>query len=170
MILYLIAIGFIKLSILILCLRLFQIRRGVRIVIWIQIVVVAITTIATPFLYAFSCTVPRIPEEMMSMYHQVKNTRCKRENGIILLPSWVNLVTDVVTLVIPCWLVWGLQLPKRRRWGILAVLGTGAMYVIFFSLGCLLFLTHRHREDLKGSTPTDENRWCIESAPSVPRD
>jgi len=46
---------------------------------------------------------------------------------LLIVQGVVNVVSDFYLLVVPLPAVWGLKLPLKKRFGILAIFGTGSL-------------------------------------------
>ena len=122
MALHMVAMGAIKVTILVLYLRILAVRASVRIVIWIHLVAVVLTSIAAPMIYSLTCE-----QKTFIAPDGTECVSCVRRSSVALTAAAVNLFTDVTTLLIPLPLVWKLRLPKKTRMGVIGVLSTGVM-------------------------------------------
>jgi len=119
---YKVVIGFNKISILCLYLRIF-VDRSFRILCFINLsVVVAFTTGAT-FATIFQC----VP--IAASWDKSVEAECTDSTAFWYAWCIINIVTDVAILALPVREVWQLQLPSREKIGLLAVFSLGALSV-----------------------------------------
>lgn len=78
-------------------------------------------TVAVVFAQAFQCHLPR-PWDIQSGV-------CDNLNALYLGLGVTNVVTDVALIILPVILVWGVQLPLKKRWEISGVFGVRIMYL-----------------------------------------
>ena len=124
--LYLWAIFFLKMSILLLYFRLFSVRHKARMVIRCLMGLVVLSTLSAFFLYLFGC------RPISALWNPFVKGRCLGRSVILIPPGAVNLFTDICTVIIPCPLVWQLKLPTREKIGVIVVLVLGSMWVLMF--------------------------------------
>ena len=73
------------------------------------------------FLVMFQCT----PEE--KVWNPTTPGHCIDQSVILLRPAVANVVTDVFIAALPVQVIWGLQMPIRRKISITAVFATGLL-------------------------------------------
>ena len=122
MALHMVAMGAVKVAILVLYLRVFAVRPSVKIVIWIHLFAVVLTSTAAPIVYSVTCE-----QKVYTTPDGEECVSCVRRSSVALTAAAVNLFTDVTTLLIPLPLVWKLRLPKKTRMGVIGVLSAGVM-------------------------------------------
>lgn len=122
------ALTFTKLSILLFYRRIFS-SPSFRIPLWIGVAIVLAWGIAFFFLYLFQCT----PVNANWTTYAGTNRHC--------LPVTLNyanaistIVTDVMILTMPLPMIWGLQLPTRRKIALSGVFLLGALQAPLLSL------------------------------------
>jgi len=75
-----------------------------------------------------------------AILHPQKHPNAKCMNPLILfvIPSILNIITDVIILVLPISTVWSLQMSTRRKIGVLSVIGFGAAAVLISGLRIII--------------------------------
>ena len=128
-IVYPVSIGFAKMSILLLYLRIFKINRSLRLAIYAGIAFTALyyTAVAGVAIRSIvHCNgITRIADPFCKNYAK----------PVTIMNAVVNVVTDFYILVLPIPCIVKLQLSTRYRIGLLVVFGSGLVYVCSFSLG-----------------------------------
>ncbi|KAI9747561.1 MAG: hypothetical protein M1815_004093 [Lichina confinis] len=147
MALHMVAMGAIKVTILVLYLRILAVRASVRIVIWIHLVAVVLTSIAAPMIYSLTCE-----QKTFIAPDGTECVSCVRRSSVALTAAAVNLFTDVTTLLIPLPLVWKLRLPKKTRMGVIGVLSTGVIVCIVSSVRLAGYIHHVRDVDASYTT------------------
>ena len=126
MIIYGPTIFFVKLAILLQYLRMFAPTRSVNPSMWIAARVVIATTfvyyIISTFGTAFACS----PRERI-WNPLVTDGHCINNNSLILATCVFNIVSDVVILLLPSWMVWKLQIPRKKKIGIVLLFAIGLL-------------------------------------------
>ena len=118
------AFFFIKLSILLLYLRIFSPRRCARNFIYTGMLVVFLCNLSVTILFPALCA-PRKGENWLSSY---MSDRCKNHTIDSLIASAVlNFATDIYILVIPLPIVWKLHLSTKKRIGLIFIFATGIL-------------------------------------------
>ncbi|KAI9674703.1 MAG: hypothetical protein M1817_001606 [Caeruleum heppii] len=121
------AITFVKVSILLLYLRIFSgTKRKVRWMIHATIWFVVAYNFAGFWVVVFSC---RPVEKAYDL--TIKGGSCVNRNGLAIAGTVLNIFTDLVMVVIPMPLVWALQLPIRQK------IGVSLIFLTAF-LGCIM--------------------------------
>ena len=116
---------FIKISILILYMRVFSPHRQVRYWIYAGMGYTFITNTVTTVLFGALCA-PRNGQDYIIQYTApicVDNV-----DNLALAISIVNFVSDIYLLVLPLPMIWKLQLSPKRRMGLIAIFSTGILY------------------------------------------
>lgn len=117
---YIVAIMFAKISVLLLYLRFFRIADLTRRLIWIGLALTLITStafIGTEITQAVHC---------MGI-SALTNEFCISVNKITLVQAVVNVVLDFYILIIPLQQVYKLRVDTRKKLGVAAVFGVGFM-------------------------------------------
>ncbi|KAL9577510.1 MAG: hypothetical protein Q9212_006315, partial [Teloschistes hypoglaucus] len=118
------AIFVIKLSIFLLYLRLFAPNIRTRYLIYAGIVYNAITNIAIMVAFPAICA-PRGKDNWIS---SLEKTSCHNPlEDLAVAAGVLNFASDVYILLLPVPMIWGLQLPMRRKIGLLTVFATGSL-------------------------------------------
>ncbi|KAF2802068.1 uncharacterized protein BDZ99DRAFT_469119 [Mytilinidion resinicola] len=78
-----------------------------------------------------------------AIFHPENHPEAHCMNSLVLLiiPSILNIITDVIILVLPIPTVWQLQMSTRRKVGVLAVIGFGAAAVLIS--GCRIIILYQ---------------------------
>jgi hypothetical protein len=118
---YLIAILFVKLSILILYLRLSP-YPGFRVMVSIVMVVTVVYSLTFSFLIIFRCS-------SVAMAWNVKITHgsCISVKTIAVINGIINSTTDFAILLLPIPFLWPLSLPKRQRIALVLIYMTSSL-------------------------------------------
>ena len=53
---------------------------------------------------------------------------CIDINIAFITTAAINIISDVAILVLPMKIIWHLQMPIKRKWGVTAMFGTGVLY------------------------------------------
>ena len=125
----------IKVSIFLLYLRVFSTNLPTRLAIYMGIFSVVVYNAVCSALVLVFC-IPRHNEawvELFSIYRCFRN-----EQNVLIASGALNLITDIYVLCLPLPIVWSLQLPLRKRLGLIAIFMTGLMYVIRVRSGRVL--------------------------------
>jgi hypothetical protein len=123
------AAGFVRVSLLILYLRIFQVSYRANVMIWVGIVVTAIAHMA--FLIAYLIILVPSPSHQ-ELWAMPKNHAAP--NNIAAVSGVYGIVIDFYILAIPVQLVLGLHLPLGRKVGICAIFLTGLRLVMPWNL------------------------------------
>jgi hypothetical protein len=78
------------------------------------------------FTFLFQC----IPRE--KIWNPALEGRCIDNNGGVLSAGIINLVIDCGVLFTPIWAIWHLNMPLKRKLGVIAIFAVGFMYVPLF--------------------------------------
>lgn len=119
--LYLTAMSALKISVLLLYLRLFSVNRRAKMVIRITMGIVVIFFVAILFLYLFGC------QPLKGLWSSSPDGRCLDQASVLLGTAALNMASNFLTLVIPLPLVWRLQTTKKEKLSAMAVLATGSL-------------------------------------------
>lgn len=115
----------IKLSIFLLYLHIFAINRRTRGLIYGGIIVVLVGNITTTTLFGVFCT----PQDGDNWAETYRSPRCyQRSSDAALSVGLLNVITDFYILWIPLPLVWHLNLPTRKKIGLVLVFLQGLLY------------------------------------------
>lgn len=113
----------VKLSIFLLYLRIFAPNRKFRIYTYLGILWIFLLHAITTSLYAVFCA-PRGQENWLTSY---MSTRCRHDQKLALAASVFNLISDLYIICLPIPAVWKLQLPRKKKVGVLVVFMTGSL-------------------------------------------
>lgn len=119
--LYLAAMSVLKISVLLLYLRLFSVNHRAKVVIRLTIGIVVTFSVAILFLYLFGC------QPLKGLWSSSPEGRCLDQASVLLGTAALNMGSNFLTLVIPLPLVWRLQTSRKERIATMAVLGAGAL-------------------------------------------
>lgn len=114
--LYVVVMYFVKLSILLLYLRVFTIAKKLRIMTWITILVVTAYSLA-----GLIGTITRC---------NPSKGACDNVTHLSIISSVLNILTDIAILILPIRQVWKLQVSTKQRIGVLFVFALGSLYVV----------------------------------------
>jgi ABC-type multidrug transport system fused ATPase/permease subunit len=113
--------GVIKISILLLYLRLFSAKRTLKLVINGLIAFVAAYVLAFEISLAFSC------KPIKSLFRPDVRRKCHNIKHHVLVQACVNVLSDLLVLLVPIPTVLRLQLGKRRRMAIVVIFVVASM-------------------------------------------
>ena len=120
------ALGFTKLSILFFYRRIFR-GNLFNIVTWIVIAIVTLWMLAFTLLWLFACgNHPRI---LWTGFSEI-NSRCLNIFNQMIAGAVVDWILDVTVLVLPCAMVWQLQMPPRQKIYVCGIFLTGLISLI----------------------------------------
>ena len=86
----------------------------IAIVVVYNVVIIAVTI--------FACT-PR--EKFWNPL--ITEGHCLNQKIAVLILALLNIITDVAILLLPAWTIWKLQIPRRKRIGIILLFATGLL-------------------------------------------
>lgn len=116
-------LGFIKTSALSLYLRLSPNKKFRRVTLIMMAIVTAQAT-ANVLTCIFQCLpVSYVWEQVTPGSHG----KCVQINEFYLANAALNILTDFMTYTLPMPMLWELQLPKRQKIGLIAILGLGGL-------------------------------------------
>ncbi|KAL1963026.1 hypothetical protein VTN77DRAFT_8774 [Rasamsonia byssochlamydoides] len=121
---YKMTLGFTKLSIVLLYLRIFVIRTFQRVG-YVFLVMITIWTIGTIMATIFQCVPVRASWDV-----SIKNARCINKDAFWYAFAVTDTVTDFAIFVLPLRPILALQLPKREKIGLLAIFSIGAFVCV----------------------------------------
>lgn len=124
--LYIVAITFVKLSLLLFLYRIFHVDRKFRLVAWVLGAILAIWGTIAVFLSIFACR-PVAASWNFKLQNDPR-TRCSPKSyDTANAYGFCNIITDVVLMIMPVPLVWNMQMALKRKLGIVLVFATGAL-------------------------------------------
>ncbi|KAL8637703.1 MAG: hypothetical protein Q9228_005053 [Teloschistes exilis] len=133
------AIFVIKLSIFLLYLRLFAPNIRMRYLIYAGIVYNFVTNIAIMVAFPAICA-PRGSDNWIT---SLEKTSCHNPlEDLAVAAGALNFASDVYILLLPVPMIWGLQLPMRRKIGLLTVFATGSLLT-----GLIIRIKYGHNQD-----------------------
>ncbi|PBP17475.1 PTH11-like integral membrane protein [Diplocarpon rosae] len=145
---YVISLTFVKVSIILQYLRFFVGHR-IRLLAWLLLAFVIMCGIQVFFTSVFTCT-------PVSAFWGETEGRCINQVVIQFFNAGINILTDLLVLALPVKVVWGLQLPRRQKIGLMFVFGLGGFV-------CLVSILRLHA--LHVMTTSSNLTW--DSAPVV---
>lgn len=113
---------FAKCSILALYLRIFNVSRTLRVLIWIGIVLVSCTYVVGIPLFTYYCT-PRETEG----WNLLLLFKCQKNGVYALVQGVLGVVTDIYIFVLPLPTISNLQLPRAKKIGVFAAFMVGLL-------------------------------------------
>ncbi|MCJ1300583.1 hypothetical protein MMC08_003380 [Hypocenomyce scalaris] len=121
---YMIAMGFIKLSILLLYLKLLAPGMGLRWAVYALIAFVAMYTTATTLSLLFGCS------PIAKLYHSSSPGTCINLTVHSYAQSGLNITSDVLIMLIPVPMVWRLQMKTKFKLGVVGIFATGIVVTV----------------------------------------
>ena len=112
--------GSIKLSILLLYIKLLAPGMKIRFAIYAIIAFVAGSMIAFTFSLVFGC------RPLAKLYHPVMPGYCIDVLKQAFWQGVVNVLSDVMVLAIPIPIVWPMQMPLKHKLGVIGIFSTGS--------------------------------------------
>lgn len=73
------------------------------------------------FVFLFQC----VPRE--KIWNPMLQGTCVDQNGAIMSAGTINLALDLGILATPIWAIWHLQLPMKRKLGVISIFAMGFM-------------------------------------------
>ncbi len=89
---------------------------------WGLVVANGITYILVIFIFSFQCT----PRE--KIWNRTMDGWCMDTGTLVLAMGVINLVSDLTILALPIICIWGLQMPLRKKLGIMTIFAIGVLY------------------------------------------
>ncbi|MCJ1242111.1 hypothetical protein MMC14_010118, partial [Varicellaria rhodocarpa] len=115
---------FIKLSILLLYLRIFSLNLRTRYFIYFGVSAIFVFTVVSTILYGVLC----VPHKHESWQETSASPRCSSsQEGLETANGVFNAVSDIYILLLPLPSIWRLQLPMRKKTGLIATFLTGLL-------------------------------------------
>ena len=127
------ALGCTKLSILFFYRRLFR-GRVFNIATWVVITVVTLWMLIFSLTWLFSCG--NHPRVLWTEFSEI-NSRCLNIFNQMIAGAVVDWILDITVLILPCAMVWQLQMPLRQKIYVMGIFLTG---IISFTAGILRFI------------------------------
>jgi hypothetical protein len=121
---YSFVIGFVKVSILLLYLKLFKVKKTVRVLVFGMITVIALYTIIITFLTIFAC------HPINKLWDLLPGGYCLNSAAVGIALGALQIISDFVILGIPVPIVFSLQLPTPKKIAILIVFASGIVVTI----------------------------------------
>jgi len=115
--------SFIKLALFLLILRIFSTLRWLRILVHLG----ATFNILFYFSGSIALVVLASPRHGQNYLEVLEGPASTHSKTLLIVQGVVNVVSDFYLLVVPLPAVWGLKLPLKKRFGILAIFGTGSL-------------------------------------------
>ncbi|KAL9602882.1 MAG: hypothetical protein Q9219_001578 [cf. Caloplaca sp. 3 TL-2023] len=123
--LYIVAITFAKLSLLLFLYRIFHVDKRFRIAAWVTGGILSVWATVAVLLAIFACRPVAASWNLKLMMDP--NTRCEpKAYNTENVYGFCNVITDVVLIIMPMPLVWHMQMDRKKKLGILLVFATGA--------------------------------------------
>ncbi|KAL9609745.1 MAG: hypothetical protein Q9167_005515 [Letrouitia subvulpina] len=119
-VMYIASMAATKISILLLYRRIFPIWK-LHCVAWIVGIFIFAYSITAVFLAIFPC------HPVQGVWNPLVKASCNNTNTSVLTIAIFNVITDVIVLILPIPVVWGLQLPKTRRFQVMAIFLLGSL-------------------------------------------
>ena len=131
-ILYIFTVYFAKASIVFLIKRLSPFRTTHRLCYGL-LGIISIWAIAETFVFAFQCSVP-------SPWNYTGT--CVSLSAMYYTEATFDIITDLAVIVLPAWVIWGVQIPLRKRLAVIAVF-SGRIVVVICS-ACRIGFLHTY--------------------------
>ncbi|KAI5789041.1 hypothetical protein EDC01DRAFT_124356 [Geopyxis carbonaria] len=130
MILYTISIFFTKLSVLFFIYRLAGpiCSNAMRYVLHAYFVFHICFGITTLFIFVFQCLPVKAGFDLDTRFD--KDTHCKEYIEVFYATSVIHAISDIVLIVLPVKMVWGLQMPKQKKTAVILVFCLGSLACI----------------------------------------
>ncbi|PWY85074.1 hypothetical protein BO70DRAFT_370587 [Aspergillus heteromorphus CBS 117.55] len=119
-------LGLIKTSILVFLLRLSGQKIAVRRTIWVILVLNATTMVVTFFVIVLNC----IPIAAVWDKASYPDAKCLNFANIVTATASASIITDVLVLMLPTWIVYNIRIPQRQKLMLVGVLSFGLLAVI----------------------------------------
>lgn len=121
--------GLMKVSILLLYLRIFSQRRSLRFAVYAALAAIVASHITTLIITTFDI----VPLECHWWYliDEVYDAKCKErwdDTYAYIFMSVFTIALDMLILAIPCPAVWKLNMPKQQKIGVMAIFAAGLLY------------------------------------------
>jgi hypothetical protein len=116
-------ISLIKLALFLLILRIFSTLRWLRILVHLG----ATFNILFYFSGSIALVVLASPRHGQNYLQVLEGPAGRHGKTLVIAQGVVNVVSDFYLLIVPLPAVWGLKLPLKKRFGILAIFGTGSL-------------------------------------------
>ncbi|KAI9760761.1 MAG: hypothetical protein M4579_001499 [Chaenotheca gracillima] len=124
---YIITFGFIKLSILLLYLRVFGVaHNGTRIAIWCVFGLVSAVIVSNVFGNLFLC----VPVKKLFVFNSPGECKFDAILKLGRFQSYMQIFTDIMVTAIPIPMVFKLRMPAPQKIGIMAIMATGFVVTI----------------------------------------
>ena len=122
-------IWFIKLSCFHLILVIFKILRWLRILVYLGILVSGLGLLSCTIAYCILCA-PRDGTSPGSFLAAMTSPRCANSKKLSQAIGILNILIDFYLLTLPLPAVWPMQMPIRKKVGVMAIFLTGIVYVL----------------------------------------
>ncbi|EAS36142.2 uncharacterized protein CIMG_01496 [Coccidioides immitis RS] len=129
---YYVGLFFIRASIIVFILRLEQLRKSVRLQLWILLSISTALMVSTLFADLFQCgsSVAYGYNFPISIDPGSSPPRCISRAALFITVSIMNILLDCWTLYIPGAIVKGMNMPKKQKFIVVVILGMGAISTI----------------------------------------
>ena len=125
-------LGIIKISIMIFLFRLSGHKLGVkRTIQGLVVIIIAVTTV-NQFMVTFQC----LPVASIWNREAYPNAKCVDFNKVTTGFASIGVITDVLALILPTWIVYDLKIARKQKLMLIGILSFGLMYVHLHS-SCL---------------------------------
>ena len=119
-------IWIVKLSLFFMLLELFGLLTWIQISVWLGIVVTGLFYFGY-FTATMAICAPKGEQTQLAWLTILATPRCQENPAMILSIGIMNVLSDVYLLILPLPVILGLQLPKMKKLGVLAIFLTGTM-------------------------------------------
>lgn len=120
------AICLVKVSVLLLYLRIFRVLNWLRVVAVVSIAVIALWHLALSVSFAAMCA-PGTGGAQLDFLAAFISQKCADTRVLVVLQGVGNVVTDVWLILVPLPAVWTLQMPFRRKLAVSSMFMVGIM-------------------------------------------
>jgi hypothetical protein len=131
-----------KCAILALYLRIFQVSRTLRVLIWIGVFVICSTYLVAIPVFSYYCT-PRANENWDLMLLG----KCKKNGVYALIQGVIGVGLDVYIFILPLPTVLRLRLPRRKKIGVVLVFVAGLLGIAAAALSLVFRVKNWQRTD-----------------------
>jgi len=116
-------LALVKISILVFLFRLSGNRRSINIAIWALIVLTVGLMVPMLIVLIFQCT------PISAIWDLTLERHCIAQGPFYILQSIATILTDVLVLIIPYWIISGLSMPRQTKIAVISMFCLGLMYV-----------------------------------------
>ncbi|KAH7038966.1 hypothetical protein B0J12DRAFT_250037, partial [Macrophomina phaseolina] len=150
------SIMFSKLSVLSFYVRFCRYQR-LRMTVYAVTVVVTIYSIISSFVFLYAC---RPITKFWDL--RIKHGSCINKLTIPIFNGVMNTATDFIILLLPIFILWRVQVPKRQKIGLILIFMTGGFVVIVSIIRLKTSVDVKGNVDISWSAVFSESWWVVE--------